>query len=444
MAQHFLLPCECGKVNEVSATQAGAVLTCQCGRENRVPNLAALRRFTPSHADESAQGVTKAPWRKRSVVLILTSVALTFAGMILGLLFWNGYHFRTAQESCDSREFGRADDHLHRRLSFGLGDFEAELLGVQIARRSGDTEAAAKRLKRCHRFFGSNARVMREERLLALQQGDLQEAAQLLASEAAQPESPETPWVLEAYIIGSLRQLSSAYSQNQTFEGSDARKQLLDTQRAIEQWMRLRPQRSDQVQGLVWRFQSHLFSHSLALARSDVDRALALDPNHRDARVMLAIYLSQEHLDESALQWQQLHEGHPDDIDIMLNLADIRRRLGQLEAAEALLDQLLAQDGSNVLALVNRGLVAQDLRDLASAEEWFRHACREDPDSLEANLALSRCLRAAGKVQEADHFQDKVNRIQGQRKRQREAVVSSAPSEGIARVRTSNTTSTTQ
>jgi tetratricopeptide (TPR) repeat protein len=140
---------------------------------------------------------------------------------------------------------------------------------------------------------------------------------------------------------------------------------------------------------------------------------------------MLATYLGHEYLDESAAQWQQLHEAYPDDVNITLNLAAVRRRLGQLDDAKTLFDQVLAADPYNVPALIDRGRVAMDMEDLAGAEEWFRSACREDPASVEANLALSRCLRATGKVEEADRLQKKVDELRDERIREREAALSS-------------------
>jgi tetratricopeptide (TPR) repeat protein len=425
MAQRFLLPCDCGNLNEVSTTQAGATLICPCGRPNHVPSLAGLRRLTPVSTEKSAPRPGKPFWSKFAIGLTIGVVALLGVAILGGLIFWNQHHYAAAQQAMERRDFDQAESHLQQRITLGLGGLQGELLGVQTARRSGNTEAAAKRLERCQKRFGADPSVVLEQRLLAMQQGDLQEASQLLASHAAQPDSPEAVLVLEAYIRGSLWQLANAYNQNDTFEGSPAAKQIVETKRAIEQWLRLRPQQADQVLGLVWRFQTHLFSHSPAAARVDINRALELDPDHRYARIMLATYLGHEYLDESAAQWQQLHEAYPDDVNITLNLAAVRRRLGQLDDAKTLFDQVLASDPYNVPALIDRGRVAMDMEDLAGAEEWFRSACREDPASVEANLALSRCLRATGKVEEADRLQKKVDELRDERIREREAALSS-------------------
>ena len=77
-------------------------------------------------------------------------------------------------------------------------------------------------------------------------------------------------------------------------------------------------------------------------------------------------------------------------------------------------------------ALIERGRIAIDMQEPSAAEEWFRRACREDPDSVEANLGLSRCLRATGSLDEADRLQAKIERLQAERGRQREASISSS------------------
>jgi tetratricopeptide (TPR) repeat protein len=56
MVQQYLLPCECGQANQVTAAQAGRLLTCACGREQKVPTFSALRQLAPaiSRADVAA------------------------------------------------------------------------------------------------------------------------------------------------------------------------------------------------------------------------------------------------------------------------------------------------------------------------------------------------------------------------------------------------------
>lgn len=351
--------------------------------------------------------------------------ALVCIVAIGGAYYWNQQHYQLAQQALEQRDFQAAERHLQQRVTLGLGRLPAELLAAQTARRSGNLEEAGRRIKLLERRFGADPSVALERQLLALQQGELQHAQELLDS-TKDSSSPEAAWVLEAYIVGSLRNSMPAYLQNETYEGSSSAAELARTRRAIDQWLELRPAKADQVQGLVWSYQAHLFGHFLDKARTDVERALALDPTDRQARTMLALHLAQEHPQESAAAWQALHDEFPDDADISLNLADVRRRLGQLEEAQALLDSVLAHDDRNVSVLIGRGRIAMDMQDLPAAEEWFRRACRQDPDSIEGNLALSRCMRAAGKLAEADRLHQKVEKLQAKRTRQREAAVSFA------------------
>jgi tetratricopeptide (TPR) repeat protein len=343
--------------------------------------------------------------------------------VIGSVAFWNRQQIHQAQDAAERREFQQAERHLQQRVTLIQGNLAGDLLAAQVARRSGDIEEAARRVHLLVRRFGKDPRVALEEKLLALQQGDLQQAQELLAAHESD-SSPEAARVLEAYIVGSLRNAKGAYLANETYEGSHFTAELVRTRRAIDRWLELRPGKADQVQGLVWSYQAHLFRHFLDQARLDIERALQLDPSHREARTMLAMHLAQEHPAESAVEWQKLNDEFPDNDMIRLNLADVRRRLGELEEAQLLLDRVLEGDATNVPALIGRGRIAMDLQELSAAEDWFRRACRQDPSSIEGNLALSRCLRAAGKVEEADRLHNKVEQLRAERARQREASIS--------------------
>jgi len=47
VAQHYLLPCACGKKNVVDPGIAGSTITCQCGATLQVPKLRELRLLEP-------------------------------------------------------------------------------------------------------------------------------------------------------------------------------------------------------------------------------------------------------------------------------------------------------------------------------------------------------------------------------------------------------------
>jgi len=226
------------------------------------------------------------------------AVAVLF---VLGLAgFWGAgrlrawHHSRAAEQTLESRDFTRAADHLQKYLDLFPEDLASRLLLAQVSRQQGDHDQALQHLAAYQRKGGAAEVVVREQARLLAQQGDLAEALRLLSWCQDHPEAPETPLDLEAGIEGSLKALMPAYLGGFTFAGSEAAQQVQQTRQAADLWLRLRTGRADQVQGLVWRARAHSFAHEQPQALADVRQALALDPDHFEAQVHLAMFLTQE------------------------------------------------------------------------------------------------------------------------------------------------------
>lgn len=340
-------------------------------------------------------------------------------GLLIAVALSAGYYFvRTAGDrhlqqahaALEARDFAQAGLHL-RQCRWIHSDLASRVLAIQAARRGGNFDGAAEELKSCEEQFGSQESLILERRLLGMQQGDLTGAEETLAQFAYQGDAPEAPLVLEAYIEGNLKLLMPAYMDEKVFDGSAPAAQVERTLAAIERWLDMRTGQADRVQGLVWRFQAHAFGHAQAKAWADIREAVKLDPQNSEARFLLATYLVQESPAEAAAQMQLLYEQDPENRRVGVALADVRRRLGQLEESQQILEALLAKNPQDTAVLMERGRIALDLQQPESAEHWFRCALHESPDSPEANLALSRCLRATGKSSEAAIYQDKFDRI---------------------------------
>lgn len=254
--------------------------------------------------------------------------------------------------------------------------------------------------------------VALEEQLVRVQQGDLGEAATLLARCTSQPEAPETPLILEAVIRGSLRRDYQVFLRELASQGRESLLDIRRTERAVDLWCRLRPEGADQVQGLVWRGLIQSLARNYPEARSYLRRALALDPDHFQARLVLAELLSGEAPEEAARELEQLRQRQPDNYRVRFRLATVRRSLGQLQESGHILDDILASSPGDAPALLERGKVALDERQLDQAERWLRSAVERAPDYPEANLALSQCLNLAGKTAEAKRFQERFDHLQ--------------------------------
>ena len=88
MATHYLLPCQCGKKNEVDSSQAGLTLRCECGSELAVPamrGLASLERVERAPPPYLAQPAGN--WGPRQGLMFL-GAAVMAAAALAALYFW--------------------------------------------------------------------------------------------------------------------------------------------------------------------------------------------------------------------------------------------------------------------------------------------------------------------------------------------------------------------
>jgi tetratricopeptide (TPR) repeat protein len=353
---------------------------------------------------------------KKWIALVALVPVGGIAAYLLGVHFWANHHYRCAQEALDRRDFQQASVHLRKYLDARPGDSEARLLAARTARRQGDFREAADLLHVCEQKGSNLAGLELEHRLLRAQEGDRAEASSLLAAVAARPDAPEAPLVLEAVIEANLRVLMPAYLQGLTFPGNPAADEVENTRRAVERWLTLRPGSADQVQGLVWRAQTHVFAHADPLALQDLRKALEMDAEHFDARLHLAMLLSQQAPGEASIHLKVLRGRQPDNYRVNIALATLKRRLGKLDESQEILDELLAVNPDDVSTLLERGRVAMDVEDRAAAERWLRRAYQLAPRAPEVVLALSRCLRQAGKIEEAERLQREYEQIESQKK----------------------------
>jgi cytochrome c-type biogenesis protein CcmH/NrfG len=114
------------------------------------------------------------------------------------------------------------------------------------------------------------------------------------------------------------------------FANSLAVAHLALARRAADLWLRLRPSQADQMQGLVWRGRLHLFALEQAEAQAALRKALELDPDHFEARLQLALAVTQEAPAEAAAHLQLLRDRHPKNNHVRLLLATHRRVVSYL------------------------------------------------------------------------------------------------------------------
>ena len=356
-------------------------------------------------------------------MLALLSPLLGFGAYRASVYFGGMHHWRAAQRSLVQRDFESASAHLQKTLDVWPQDVAVRLVAAQTSRVLGDYRAADAHLRAYRRSKGSADAEALEERLRRVQDGDLGEGDAMLASCVDRPDAPETPWILQALIEGSLKVLDNASAQGLDFViPKDWR-----ARKAVDLWLRLRQNPADQAQGLVWRGRIQAHARDDAAALADFRAALAMGPEHFEARWTVANSIFQKAPEEAAAHLERLRRRRPDDLRVRQTLAAVRRSLGQTDEAAKLLDEILAATPDDAAALLERGMVALDEGDSAKAENWLRQAEKQAPDTPEVCRALSRCLHLAGRAEEARRYHDQFEQLEGGRNAKREQLLKAGP-----------------
>jgi tetratricopeptide (TPR) repeat protein len=348
------------------------------------------------------------------------SIGIALGGLlVLGLLGYAAYwyrsersaqqHLQAARAALERRDFAQASKLLATCLATWPSDPAICLLVAQTLRRQGEFSAASEQLRQCPR----SEAVDRERSLLRLQRGDLAEADYMLAYCADRPSAPETPLILEATITGSLAVLPPTH-EFQSIEQASGQRSLPALRQGIALWLRLATTPADEAQGLVWRGRGRWLVGEYTGAVADFRRALELNPDLVEARQELADAITESSPREAVGHLQWLHDRDPSNKAVSFGLANLRRSLGDLEKARELLDALLADNPDDISPLVERGILALDMNQLDDAEKRLRRALTLQPNLADAHRALSRCLQAAGKTDEAKTHHDQFLRLEAQ------------------------------
>jgi tetratricopeptide (TPR) repeat protein len=280
---------------------------------------------------------------------------------------------RHAVREMERRDFARAYVQLGLCLRLAADDAAVQLLSARCARRGKSYVVAEKHLAACARLEGATPEVELEQMLLQVQQGRLKPAEPTLLSLVDQ-DHPDSLLILEALTEGYM--LSA---------------RLDPALRCIERWLVCQPR---SIQALLWRAALRERTGSFPSAAADYEQVLRLDPNHGPTRLHLAqLLLDGNRAAEARPHFERLYERDPDNPQVLLGLARCRRSDGQPTEAARLLDRLPRAAASDVVALVERGQVAQGLGRTQEAEQSLRRAVAVAPNDPAAQYALYGVLR---------------------------------------------------
>src|SRR5262249_54487148 len=155
-------------------------------------------------------------------------------------------------------------------------------------------------------------------------------------------------------------------------------------------WLEREP---DNVQALNLRGSLFRRLNAREKALTDFRRVVELDPEIESARWALANNLLEiGHFEEALQHFQHLQKRHATERDLRVAMARCYHGVGQSKQARELLDEVLAEDPNNGIALRTRGHIALLSGQPVDAEQWLRRAAAALPYDYLAQWFLYQAL----------------------------------------------------
>jgi predicted Zn-dependent protease len=356
---------------------------------------------------------------RRRAIRSLAAVLLIAAAGALGWYLWARHQEREAQAALLERDFPRALTHLKAAMFLRSTDPFLYLQAAKTARRSKNYSEAMEYARVCEKYSEMSPAVAREYALWRVQDGDLAEGLRQLDAYREKPDAPGAVLTLEAYLEGLLQLLTREGVADDPSPKFAEIPELAKGQWAADEWLRRQAGRADQVQGLVWRGRLRGLAADYQNAVADLRLALAMDPYHFETRWYLAAQIAQESPGEAESHLSFLLDRHPDNKTVRYMLAHLRRNVGQLDSARSMLDELLESSPNDGLLFAERGMVELDAGRPEDAELWLRRAEGVGFNRPELMLALGRCMRLAGRIDEATRYEARFEELEAQRQQAR-------------------------
>lgn len=339
---------------------------------------------------------------------------LAFLLLVLGVGIWivarqaYGWHQLVAGKHDLQADHCRdALDHFRASLEIWPEDPTTLFLAARAARRVGDFEAAERYLTKCQASSSMAEPAAFERVLLRATRGEIDAVGgfcQVLLDQG----HPDTPLILEALALGELTQLR--------FKTAEI---------YLDLWLAKSP---DQAQAVFLKGRLQLQASNSQEALGLLRRAVELDPERDDARLLLAgLYLDLGQAREALPHLEEARRRLPHNLFAQTRMAQCLVLLGRPEEAISLLDGVLRQNPDVPSALLERGKLAFRDGELEKAEAWLRKACKRDPGNRAAHYQLLQCLKQEGKVAEFRAVQQRLDQIDQDSTRMREIVTELLP-----------------
>ncbi len=337
-----------------------------------------------------------APYRRSALLVIAIAFVLVCYGAYWG---WNYYQtnsrYQTALQTVERREWKRAREQLKELIQQSPTP-DHYLLAARAERRLENLSEAKKLLDLCQRLQGSETDAIKIERaLLRIHEGELLEVEQFLRESITNNES---------HAVEILDLLSAALEVN--YREAEA-------QRCLDELLRRQPEHFD---ALVRRGRTARNMGWQEDAIQYFQRALRLRPEVDNVRIILAETLvNYGHYDQAREHYETLSQKQSQNPAVPFGLALSYLGTGESNKALQLLNQIIAANPKNWVALNERGKLAIQLDKAEEAVADLRLAESLAPADV-APTHLVSCLLLLGRHEEARKYQEKVARIHADRK----------------------------
>ncbi|MHB1423199.1 MAG: tetratricopeptide repeat protein [Gemmataceae bacterium] len=322
--------------------------------------------------------------------LLLLGAIVAAAGVNL----WAWHHFSQAGRSLERYHFSEAYAHYTQALKVWRWSASLHFQAARTARRAGLYPQAEHHLAEYQRLQGDSAEaaLALERLLLQAQTGDIDGVEDVLWQYLGK-KKPDSPLVLEALARGYVRVLRLSAAMNCL--------------------RRIRESDPDNIEALVLTGQTIEKGNGDTVDALKFYRAaLELDPDRDDARLSLAEINLRDSAKRALENFEFLRKRHPDNVRVMLGLAQAHRQLGELEQARPILEAILAEEPDNTKALTELGQLAKEKGAMARAESLFRQALAADPANRDAHFRLYECLAQQHKENEAAQQYARYERVE--------------------------------
>ncbi|MDY0212675.1 MAG: PEP-CTERM system TPR-repeat protein PrsT [Desulfuromonadaceae bacterium] len=130
---------------------------------------------------------------------------------------------------------------------------------------------------------------------------------------------------------------------------------------------------------------------------------LEQDPNHVEARHQLGMaYIEAQKFDQAEKELSKVHLQNPSNGDVVLELVYVHLMLGQVAAAEDMLEQFLSGHPKNSRSQEYLGLILLNQGEIKQAVPLFDEAVELDPDNIGALLMKIRLGLMQNRKEDAD------------------------------------------